>query len=250
MQKEYLKKVRLFLILFSLSLGVEGCKNKNSQVGFVIENTNRVGEYHNDGTYIYLINKNELAMQDITPCIKTEPVSFLRVIEQTEINNDFKKKQYAKFIKDEMAVLDENNKEVLSPYLNELYFKTKIEAETLKEYNGYIYTIIKREDTCKKNIKLTENEVINKGDSISSTTVYCEEKVIAYQESASGILDKYLTHKSIGNIDKGLIRVEDNILEDIQYVGIKEMHNLLKYVNEENHNAKTLKRDLRSILMP
>ena len=47
-----------------------------------------------------------------------------------------------------------------------------------------------------------------------------------------------------------LLQIKNNILEDIQYVGNKEMHNLLKYVNEENHNAKTLKRDLRSILMP
>ena len=247
MKKEKLKEIRALLFTISLALASTGCTKKYEPVGFEIQGTDAPNRIHNDGVYTYLLNKHEFDMDNICPYANTSDITFLREAEVGSIYYLYEEQLADDLIRDKFFYYKLSDYGLIKNYINKKYFSFKYNKRVFKEFNGGLFSLVHCEIIAKKNLTIGDI-IISKGDKLESESLFFEEQMIGFKQIASGSLRNIISEKKVGNIDTGLVEVDGNILDESLDIRTREMRDLLRYINDENHNANTLKKDLYKII--
>ncbi len=241
--QELKKKVKLVTLAAGIAIIATGCTKKENdfqEIGYeIVSETDDTSEL-----YSYIVNTHGFENENIV-FSELDPISLYQVTEEENYNQNNKATGF--FIK---------YMRIVWPDCFSLYdtayringFDFQIQARKLSDTNGISPIVVVHSSmTAKRDLNLnvtfldSDQKEIKKGDTLSSTAIYYNGELVAYQQTGAGSDSQNVIDATVGDVDLALSTVEDyNLLRETEIIDLSDLKELENALNEKENN-KVLK---------
>jgi len=241
------KKITSLGVLMTMLVTASGCSNsKDTKTNIIGYNVESSTDKRQDGLYSHIINTNGLVSSKYN-FSSLNNINFVKVTEVEEYGTNIKNEKTTAFFRENIhLVLPDCFGSYTSPawFNNTSNFDMQIRCEKLEDGGfGNPYIVVYSSITAKRDLYTGQTifkdgqDIIHKGDNLSSVAIYYDGELVAFKQTGVGSECENVKQATIGNVDLALTTVKLDETKTVTYNELNKMENSL---NEEE-NIKTLK---------